>query len=414
MSLLSWARRRFSLTDGGLVTWLLGGATWTGKPVTPNTALNVSAWWRCTKLYAEITAALPLKFYERLDNDERKVNRDHPVADIIGLDPNIDLTAWEFWAAKAASLVTLGNAFSEKVYSRDRLVALNLLPSDGTMPFRKDNGDLWYRFTDRGKQQELPADRVFHIRGFHLPGFGYENELGLSPLAFARQTLGITIATEESVGSTFQHGMKASGIFTVPHDMSPEQRKQFLKNYVEPAEGPANDGKSIILPPGFKWQPVSIPPKDVEMLLSRRFNVEDVCRWMGVPPILAGHAAEGQTMWGTGVESIMLAWLSLGLDAHLSNIEKAINKRLLTRAERRKYYAEFDRNGLLRADSAARAEFISKMIQNAQMTPNEGRKKDNLPPMEGGDQLFVNSTLVPLLTAGQKPAAPPPAPEPEP
>jgi phage portal protein BeeE len=112
-------------------------------------------------------------------------------------------------------------------------------------------------------------------------------------------------------------------------------------------------------------------------------------------------------MWGSGVEAIMLAWLALGLDSFLSNIERSINKRLLKPDERARYYAEYDRNGLLRADSVARGEFISKMVGSAQMTPNEGRKKDNRPPMAGGDQLFINSTFIPLTSAGQRPSTPP-------
>jgi phage portal protein BeeE len=122
---------------------------------------------------------------------------------------------------------------------------------------------------------------------------------------------------------------------------------------------------------------------------------------MGTPPILVGHAGEGQTMWGSGVEGIINAWLTLGLDAFLSTIEKSINKWLLSPAERKRFFAEFDRDAMLRADLAAKSEFLSKMIQNAQMTPNEGRRKANRPAMQGGDVLLVNSTLIPLTDAGR-------------
>jgi HK97 family phage portal protein len=157
-----------------------------------------------------------------------------------------------------------------------------------------------------------------------------------------------------------------------------------------------------VLEGGIDFKLINIPPKDAELLLSRKYNVEDIYRFMGVPPILVGHAAEGQTMWGSGVEGIINAWLTLGLDAFLKNIESAINKWLLKPEERGKFYAEFDRDSLLRADSAARAEFVSKMIQNAQITPNEGRKKMNLPRVNGADTLMINSTLVPLALAGAR------------
>jgi HK97 family phage portal protein len=177
-----------------------------------------------------------------------------------------------------------------------------------------------------------------------------------------------------------------------------------------------------ILPPGFDFKTINIPPKDAEMLLSRRHNVEEICRFMGVPPILVGHVAEGQTMWGTGAEAIINNWLTMGLDAFLRSIEQAIGKRLLRPDERRRFYAEFERNSLLRIDSQARAEFQSKMIQNGLYTPNELRRKNNDLPKPGGDVLLINSTLIPLTDAGRLSRAlpspdtktPPPAPSPQP
>jgi HK97 family phage portal protein len=273
-------------------------------------------------------------------------------------------------------------------------------------PTRRERGaDLVYLFTDRGKQEELPQDKVLHTRGW---GFG--GDLGLSPLAFARETLGGALATEEAAARVYGTGLRATGIFTAPVDMNETQRKQFHENYIKKMEGPEGEGRQIVLPPGFSHQAINITPKDAEMLLSRRFNVEDICRFMGTPPILVGHAAEGQTMWGSGVENIILSWLTLGLDAFMTMIERSVTKRLLAAPERQRFYAEFDRNALLRADTAARAEFIAKMVQFAQMTPNEGRKKDNRPPMPGGDQLFVNSTMVPLEMAGQRTSRVQPAP----
>lgn len=402
MSVASWLFRRKEiigspkLTDGTFWASWFGGSTWAGKPVTPTGALQVSAWWRCVKLYSEVCGSLPFKFYERRPNDERVVVRDHPVAIIVGQDPNADQTTQEFWGGQAASLAVGGNAYSEKLYLGSRLVGLKGMPFD-TKPRRAGEG-VEYTFDDRGRQEVLPADKVFHTRGWSMGGF-----MGMSPLAYARQSLSLTLATEEASGRTFAQGMRASGFFTGPK-LNAEQRKDFKTTFIDPIVGNNAEAHYGILENGFDFKPVNINPHDAEMLLSRRFNVEEICRFMGVPPILAGHASEGQTMWGSGVENIILAWLTLGLDAFLCTLEKSVTKRLLTPVERTRFYAEFDRNALMRADSAARAEFIAKMIQNAQLTPNEGRKKDNLPPQPGGDELLVNSTLVPLRLAGQKPA----------
>jgi HK97 family phage portal protein len=397
MGLLSWLGRTIRLTDGPFWAAYYGGASWSGKSVSIENALNLSAWWSCVRLHAGVMGTLPIKFYERLPNDDRRQVTDHPIADLVGSSPNADQTTQEFWGGLGASLCGLGNAYAEKRFIGDRTVALEPLPIN-TGPDRKRNraGELEYRYVDRGKEEWLPRDKVFHIRQF---AFG-KSDMGMSPLQAARQSLGITLATEEAAGKTFAQGMRASGFFTGPK-LGKEQREDFTRTFIDPLIGNDAQAHYGILENGFEFKPVNIPPKDAEMLLSRRFNVEEICRFMGTPPILVGHAGEGQTMWGSGVEGIINAWLTLGLDAFLSTTEKSINRWLLSPADRRKYYAEIDRDAMLRADITAKGEFLSKMIQNAQMTPNEGRKKANRSALPGGDILLINSTLVPLTDAGR-------------
>lgn len=405
MSLLSWVGKVLRLTDGGFWAQWYGGETWAGRAVTEENSLQLSAWWRSVKLYSDVTGALPLKFYERTDGDDRRQVRDHQVGTLISVNPNIDQTAQEFWSGLAAGLAMLGNGYAEKRYLGKSLASLEPLPYD-TLPDRTHNKDreLEYHFRDRGKDEWLPREKVFHVRGFTLG----KGDLGLSPLAAARQALSISLATEESAGKTFSQGMRASGFFTGPR-LQPDQREDFTKKFIDPIIGNNASAHYGILEQGFEFKPINIPPKDAEMLLSRRFNVEEICRFMGVPPILVGHAAEGQTMWGSGVEAIILTWLTLGLDSFLSSIEKSINKRLLTPEERSRFFAEFDRKALLRADSAGRAEMYWKLVQVAAMTPNQICDKENFPRFDGGDVRLANSTLQPLALLGQ-PARVQPAP----
>jgi HK97 family phage portal protein len=401
MGLLSWVGKVIRLTDGGFWSTYLGGETWAGRSVSEENALNLSAWWRCVRLYADVVGSMPLKFYQRTDGDDRIQNRDHPVAGLIGSDPNIDQTSQEFWGGQAASLAIHGNAYSEKRFVGKTLAALDPLPCN-TQPdrTRSPEGELYYYYYDRGKEEKLPRDKVLHVRGFTL-GRG---DLGLSPLAAGRQSLSIALATEEATGKQFSQGLRMSGFFT-GSNLTPPQREQFVKSYIDPITG--NDARNHygILPPGFDFKGINIPPKDAEMLLSRRFNVEEICRFMGVPPVLVGHIAEGQTAWGTGIEAIINQWLTSGLNSFLRTIETAINKRLLTPAERRRYFAEFERNALLRVDSAARGELYWKLTQLAAMTPNQICDRENFPRFEGGDRRLVNSTLQAFDQLGQKPAA---------
>jgi HK97 family phage portal protein len=397
MSLLSWARERWGW--GGYWGSRQGShfyTTWAGKPVSADGAMQLSAWWRGVRLYADVTGAASLKFYERLPNDDRRqvAPDEHPIANLISVEPNVDQTTQEFWGSQAAGLAIFGNAYAEKQFSGNRLVALQPLPWN-TYPFRDENWNLQYRFSYGGKVDTLPREKVFHTKGFNLGG-----DLGISPLEAARQGLSISLATEQAAGQTFAQGLRMSGFFTGPKLTQP-QREQFTETFIDPIKGNDATAHYGILENGFDFKQINIPPKDAEMLLSRRHNIEEIARFLGMPPVLLGHVSDGGTQWGTGVEAIINQWRVLGLDSFWRNIETSINKRLLSPVDRGKYYAEFDRDALMRMDSIARGEFMSKMIQNGLKTPNELRKKNNDHPLDGGDILLINATLIPLTDAGR-------------
>lgn len=393
--------KSLTLTDGELYAAMGGGETWAGEPVDRQKAMQLSAFWACVRLISQTIATLPCGVYSRGKDGEKQLLTDHPLYALLHDSPNADQTAVEFWEGRCLGLCTGGNGFAEKVFrGGGQISSLLRMPAD-TWVKRKADGSLAYSFYERGKQEELPEDKVFHIKGFG------DGDVGLSPVSYGRQTLGLAIATDRAAGQTFGKGMKAKGFFTMPVGvkLDPEQRAQTKQSLVEPFMGP--DGAwAGVLEGGVDFKAVNITPRDAELILSRQFNIEDICRWLGVPPILIGHAGQGQTMWGSGIEQIMIGWLTLGLRPYLTRIEQAARKRLLTPAERGKVFIEFNVDGLLSADSAGRAEMYSKLFQVAAMSPNQIADKENLPRFEGGDQRFVNSTYVPIDQAGQQ--APPP------
>lgn len=395
MGLWGWLTGALSLKSKDALKWraIYGRELDSGEMVTADSALKLSAWWSSIRLTTETIATLPCAIFQK-DGEDRKPIPGHPLYAILHDKPNAEQTPVEFWEGRVAPLCMVGNSFAEKRFIGDRLVALERMPFDQVVVHRRQNDNaLVYRFTDRGKTEDLPANKVFHIKGF-APN---DDDVGLSPIEYAARSLGGALAAERAAARVYGRGLRASGFFVPPQDMNPDQRKQFIENYIKPGEGAFNEGKTLIFPPGFDWKPMSITPKDAEMLMSRSFNVEDVCRWMRVPPILVGHASEGQTMWGSGVEQIILGWLVLGLRAYLRRIETAVNTRLLTDADRAKGISfEFNFEGLLRADSAARASLMSTLAQNGLRTRNELRKIDNWPAVPGGDDLTVQSNLVPL------------------
>lgn len=296
--------------------------------------------------------------------------------------------------ARLREACSQGNAYSEKVTSGRRLVALQPIASTHCMPFRREDGDLVYRVHDRGKYEELPRDKIMHLKGF---GFG--GDLGLSPIAFGAQTLGSAIAIEEATGKMFGSGLQSSGVLSSDTTLDDKQRGD-LQSIMEKFVGSSNAGKLMILEAGLKFERLALSPVDAQMLENQRFSVETLCRWFGMPPIIIGHATEGQTMWGSGVEQILLAWLTLGIDPICDRIEARVKKQLIRPSGNRRRYFEFNREALLQMDSKAKAAFLSTMTQNGLMTRNEGRAKLNLPRREGGDQLTAQTNLAPLEQLG--------------
>jgi HK97 family phage portal protein len=381
------------------------GDTWAGHDVGPHGAMQLSTWFANVRLYAETISTLPIGLYTKDADGDRQAVDSHNLYSVLHDSPNADQTAAEFWEGQVASLCMFGNAYALKDKRGDgsiiSLTSLSAAPGD--MNRKRDvNGVLRYSFTHRGKPYVgLTEDDVFHIRGFGDDGCGG----GLSVLGFARQSLSIAEATEASAGSTFKNGMKSSVFFTAPAGvkLTADQRKEFRERFIEPYIG-GQATNAGLLEHGFDVKNVSISPQDAEMLMNRRFSVEDLCRWFRTPPVLIGHSAEGQTMWGSGIEQILLGWYALGLRPWLTRIEQAIRKRLIVPAERGRIYAEINFEGMLRADSAGRAALMASLAQNGFLTRNEGRALDNRPKKPGGDVLTVQSNLTPLEMLGKLPA----------
>lgn len=396
MSLWSWSRKKLSLTDpSGWAAFIRGN--YAGKPVTIDTALELSAAMACVRLTSETIGTLPAILYEREKNESRSVARDHPLYAVIHESPNADQTAVEFWEGEIAKVCLVGNAVSLKTTRADgSLISLEpLSPHDVSWRLTQDRG-IVYAINDRGRvETDIPPDKVFHIKGF-----GIDRHAGLSPISFARHSLGAAMAADETAGRVLGGGLNLSGfIKTGGAVLDAEQRLQWeetLKKY----SGSENAGKLLTLEGGFDFVPMTMPAKDAQLLESRRFNVEEVCRWFRTPPILIGHSAEGQTMWGSGVEQIMLAWLTTGLRTFIVRTEAAINKRLLAPKDRARFYSEINVDGLLRADTKTRAQFYSAVAQNGIYDRAELRRLENLPFKEGSDALTVQSNLIRLDRLG--------------
>lgn len=360
------------------------------KTVTVDSAMQLSTVWACIRLIAETVATLPLVLYETSDDGQRNVASADPLHPMLLRSPNADNTAVEFWEGIAIALCLFGNAYARKEMMGARLVALTPLAADKMVVSRNASGALTYRYSGREAKGEYREDQIFHVRGF-----GGAGDMGLSPIAFARQTIGTAIATEELASSIFANGARPSGILTSEQLLKPEQRQQLRENIVEPFIGSEKAGGIMVLEAGLKFQTVTMTPEDSQFLQTRGFQVEEICRWFRVPPFMVGHT-EKSTSWGSGLEQQLIAFLTFSLGPYLRRIEQAVQRSLIPVERRAFLKPEFKVEGLLRTDSAARAGFYTVMVQNGIMTRNEVRRLENLPPLEGGDSLTVQSQNVPL------------------
>ena len=374
--------------------------------ITPEVALQLSAVWACVWRYANTISTLPLHLMRSTDGVTAKVARDHPLYVVLHDMPNSKMSAVKFWQAMIASMLTWGAAYARKNKIGSRVVSLTPLRPEFMTAYMNADGDMRYRYWpgDPDSGEDFSADDLFVLIDRSMDGY-----TGLSRIQYAANSLGMAIAGDRAASLTWKNGLRLSGILTIAQWLKPEQRaayRQIVNQFVGTGTGTSADKQFgvMVAENATKFEPISLKPQDVELLSSRKFSIEDICRWYDTPPVLVGHSAEGQTMWGTGVEQIILGWLKMGLAPVLRTIESEIWRQLISPQDRGLgFYAEFNLDALLRGDSAARASFYSQMSQNGVYTRNEIRSRENLPPMEGGDKLTVQSNMLPLEKLGTMP-----------
>jgi HK97 family phage portal protein len=371
-----------------------------GMSVDLNSTLQLSAAWSCIRLLSETIATLPLNIYKRGGDNARSPATRFPLYELLHNAPNADMTAVSFWQAYVAGMLTCGYGAAEKIVFGDQLVALDLLFGPD-LSSRKTKTGVEYVYHDyrTGKERTIRSDRVWIT-----PAFSLDGRFGLSPIRYGSGVLGTAIAADQSAARWFGQGMRPSGVLSTDKILTPTQREDMRTNITEKFSGVANSSKTMVLEAGLKYQTISLPPEEAQLLQTRSFGVEEVCRWFGVPPIMVGHS-DKVTAWGTGIEQIVIGFLTFSLRPWLTRIEQSIRQSLLTPEERAKYFAEFAVEGLLRADSPARAAFYSQMTQNGIYTRNEVRKLENLPPVDGGDAVTVQSNLISIDQLGSTPSA---------
>mgnify|MGYP001263452158 CR=1 FL=1 len=361
-------------------------------PVVFDTAMQLSAFWACARLIAETVAGLPLCMYRRADGSEVEP-KDMPLLRLFDGKLNRYQTRVEFLETMVLNLAVHGNCYARIVRDTTGVIAglVPMMAAQTECRTNKDGSRVYLYYTTEATIA-YAEQNIWHVKLF---GNGV---VGLSPLGHARNALGIALASEKRVSQVFVNGAKPAGILMYDKILTPTQRQGIRDSFKDLVEG--NDDSLLVLEAGMKFEAISMSPQDIELLASRRFQIEDVARFMGVPSVLVNDTASSTT-WGSGIEQIIAGWYKLGLKPYLTRFEQSIMVNLMTPQESATYEVEFDFDDLLRADPAARFAGYQSAINAGVITPNEAREEEGRAPLEGGDQLLVNGTMVPIDQAGR-------------
>lgn len=378
-----------------------------GKVVTAAGSLQIAAVWACVRLIAETVGSLPLYLYRGRDGEDSILATDSPLYTLISRSPNSYMTSVEFWEMMVAGLLLWGNAYAVKRRLGGRVVSLDPLRPEFVSVYRTDSGEIRYTFQRAEQIEDFSANDILHIKGFSVDGL-----VGISPIAVARQTIGRSLATDEAASRIYQSGMSASGFVSYSKSLTKDLREE-IRGSIESFTGSSNIGKVMVLENGMTYTALSINPVDAQMLETRYFNVEEVCRWFGVQPPLIGHVSKASS-WASSLENMILMFVKFGLRPVLTRIEKALGRSLIDPGDRATLFAAFDTEELQRGDSAARAALYASAAQNGWMKRREIRRRERLPSAAGDDQLTVQSNLVPLDRLSELGGQATPAPESKP
>lgn len=405
MNLLSKAvtvvRRSLSLSSASDAAIIAGTTTVAGLPVTSASVLGLSTAWACINLLSGTIASLPVAVYRPDRQGVAQKDTQHPLHRILHDSPNRQQTALDFWEEMNNALELRGNAYALKGVIGDKLVALTPIRPEIVSVKKDDTGDLRYQWSEDGKSYDKHQSEMLHIRGFGGNPMG-----GLSTLAYGRATFGLAQAENSAASNTFANGLRPSGLLLFKRWLNKEQRAVAENELVAKFSGTLNAGKPMVLEGDTDYRTITMNPEDAQMLQSRGFSVEEVCRMFGVPPFLIGHT-EKVTSFGSGLEQQVLGFVKFALRRRLKRIELALEKQLLTAADLAAgIYIRFNIEGLLRGSSAERSAFYNVMLASGVMTINEVRALESLAPVPGGDIPRMQMQNVPITEArGHQPVA---------
>ena len=379
---------------GGGWNFLFGGTT-SGKAVNERTAMQTSAVYACVRILAESVAGLPLHVYERTANGSKSTKPSHPLYQLLHDEPNREMTSFVFRETLMSHLLLWGNAYAQIIRDgRGFPIALYPLLPDRMAVDRNESGELVYTYQSDKGQVKLRRENVLHI-----PGLGFDGLIGYSPIAMAKNAVGLALATEDYGAAFFANGANPGGVLEHPGVIKPEQADRLRESW-QSQFGGANAHKVAVLEEGLKFHQMSIPPEQAQFLETRKFQINEIARIFRVPPHMVGDLEKSSF---SNIEQQSLEFVKYTLDPWVIRWEQSLQQALILPSEKATIFIKFNLDGLLRGDYQSRMQGYSTGIQNGFMSVNDVRSLEDmnlLTSEEGGDLHFVNGNMVKLADVG--------------
>ncbi|MCL1857693.1 MAG: phage portal protein [Oscillospiraceae bacterium] len=381
---------------GGGFSFFFGGTS-SGKAVNERTAMQTTAVYACVRILAESIAGLPLHIYKYKSDGGNEKAVSHPLYHTLHDEPNPEMTSFVFRETLMSHLLLWGNAYAQIIRDgRGKVLSLFPLLPNMVEVDRSANGEIFYTYkrgADENEKVTLRRDEVLHI-----PGLGFDGLVGYSPIAMAKNAVGMAIATEEYGASFFANGANPGGVLEHPNVVKDIQRVKDSWNTAY--QGSKNAHRVAILEEGMKFHQIGIPPEQAQFLETRKFQINEIARIFRVPPHMVGDLEKSSF---SNIEQQSLEFVKYTLDPWVVRWEQALQQSLMLPSEKGAYFVRFNLDGLLRGDYASRMTGYSTARQNGWMSANDIRELENMnriPAEEGGDLYLVNGNMLPLKDAG--------------
>ena len=388
-------------TAGSAYSFFFGGST-AGKRVNERSAMQMTAVYSCVRILAEAVAGLPLHLYRYKGDGGKEKAIDHPLYLLLHDEPNPEMSSFVFRETLMTHLLLWGNAYAQIIRNgKGEVIALYPLMPDRMTVNRDSNGQLYYEYTV--SMDDTPTVKGSLVRlhpsdVLHIPGLGFDGLVGYSPIAMAKNAIGMAIACEEYGAKFFANGAAPGGVLEHPGTIKDPQRVR--ESWQSTFGGSGNSNKIAVLEEGMKYTPIGISPEQAQFLETRKFQINEIARIFRVPPHMVGDLEKSSF---SNIEQQSLEFVKYTLEPWLVRWEQSIQRTLFSPEEKKRYFAKFNVEGLLRGDYASRMNGYATARQNGWMSANDIRELENMdriPAEEGGDLYLINGNMLPLGNAG--------------